>query len=101
MNNYIIWRVVDEYAHHLSWDYKYAGFMFYEDYTGKFQNNNNICLTGIYLKTSTGTDLYLPTWEHCLGTVESRLGPALASEFLHKYVGANGKRAVRSSHLKM
>ena len=34
MNNYIIWRVVDEYVHHLSWDYKYASFMFYEEYTG-------------------------------------------------------------------
>ena len=49
MNNYIIWRVVDEYAHHLSWDYKYAGFMFYEDYTGKFQNKNSIYLTAWYL----------------------------------------------------
>ena len=34
MNNYIVWRVMDSYAHHLSWDYKYASFMFYEKYTG-------------------------------------------------------------------
>ena len=36
MNNYIVWRVMDSYAHHLSWDYKYASFMFYEKYTGTF-----------------------------------------------------------------
>ena len=68
MNNYIIWRVVDEYAHHLSWDYKYAGFMFYEDYTGKFQNNNSIYLTayGIYLNNFVRN-----------GTIPSNLGTLL------------------------
>lgn len=76
MNNYIVWRVLDEYVPHLSWEYRTTSY--------RFRN------------ARYGSTEFPETWESCLYSIRRRLGPVLASEFLSVHIDDDAKKQVKS-----
>ena len=60
LNNYIVWKTVEEYATYLSWEYVYA--------------------LRQWLEMRTGEKEFAPTWELCLGLVQKNMAFGLAGE---------------------
>lgn len=66
MNNYFVWRLLDDYAPNLSWQYKFAGYRFYE--------------------TVSGVREFPPDWKRCLTLTKNRLGTIVSGEYVKKHV---------------
>jgi predicted metalloendopeptidase len=76
-----VWRLVDTYANHLSWEYRQARFRF--------------------LEMRQGSQEFPPVWDECLGVVGTRMGVALAAEFLNAHIGSAKKENVCITHFSL
>lgn len=71
----MVWRMLDEYVPHLSWEYQHARYAFQESRTGRTE--------------------FKSTWDACIDTVRKRLGTPVAAIFLQQHVTKPVKKKVR------
>ena len=73
-NNYMVWRLVDTYASHLSWEYMYARLR--------------------YEETRSGRSEFAPSWKRCVNMIRERLPQGLGGLISQKHSSVASKKQI-------